>query len=1426
MTGGPVKVRRNPYLSASPLSKLFFTWIGPLFEIAYKNRNLSPSDLDDVLPSDESKHLGDKLEREWAKELQKEKLGTNASLKLALFRTFGWSYAFFSIFAVVEEVIRLSQPFILGRFIDYFSPVLDVQVWEAYVLAGGVTMCAIGLMLVHSPFCFGLKRLAMRIRVSLCTLVYRKMLKLDTISTRQSSSGQVNNLMTNDVNRFDKALISLNYLWLSPLKAAAVFSLLWLEIGWACLPGYAVLVILLPVQAGMSTLFSKFRRRTASYTDKRVGVMTEIIHAMRVIKMYAWEEPFSDLIQKIRKAEMSKIIQASYAVGVNLILSIYGNRLLDVCMISTYALTAPRIYVSTVFVVVSYCATLRGSFLRHFPRAVQLRSECLVSIKRIQNFLLLSEISLPSAGPSNPNHDKSGIHVQDLMGSWDRNLDNPSLSNVSFDVCKGDLLAVVGPVGSGKSSLLMALLKELPTVSGKVNIDGRLAYASQEPWNFSGTVRQNITFGKEFERTKYARILEACALTKDIKAFPSGDRTIIGERGVTLSGGQRARVNLARALYDDADIYLLDDPLSAVDSEVGRHIFDKCVMGYLANKARILVTHQLQFLSTANNILVLKEGHMEAFGPLSDLHQKGIDFASLMKQDEEEDEEDDDVFGDEEHPGFTRQRSKKFSVCSQISVKDDKSHPLEVKPFKEEHSKEGDVTLGVYYKYFKSGANFFMMLLLLISFLGTQTAYILADLWLALWTVEEEKKHAMNLTMLNQSQLEDNEDLDDGNNLLKFNFDFTTAEGAFIYAGFIGLLFLLAIFRLILCFSIMVKSSRNIHNRMFKAIIHSPILFFDTNPTGRILNRFTNDIGLMDDQLPPAFFDFLQLSLLILGTLVLTCIVNYYLLILLLPLVIIFAILKWYALIATRAIKRLDSVSNCKTLGKRYRENVCSSQKNGGMVQLLISTPQKSGVIYTEILQGFTPKPEYHLTCSRSPVFSHTTTSFQGLSTIRAYNKQAQFIQDFQRYQDQHSEAWFAYLAANRWFGLRLDIIVVIFTAGVAFVSVPFKGIIDAGIIAIILSNTLPLTTIFQFVVRQSALVENQMTSVERTIEYTTLEPEAPLTNVKAKPPPTWPQCGALTFNSLSLSYSEDSPRILENITCKVAAKEKVGIVGRSGAGKSSLITALFRLAEPSGVIMLDGITTSNVGLHDLRNKLSIIPQDPVLFTGSLRYNLDPFDQYSDMELWNALDDVQLRSGVQDSAEKLNMEVGASGSKFSVGQRQLICLARAILRQNRVLIMDEATANVDPGTDALIQKTIRTKFLNSTVLTIAHRLHTVIDSDRIMVLDAGKLVEFDHPYALLQRPDSMLSRLVEQTSKAETASLVEAARQYFNQKGLTGISPSSESKPSPTHENMEQAKVDAVSSGISSMVFFNEGFEDVPLDGIGDSTDKTPEGES
>ncbi|XP_067315095.1 ATP-binding cassette sub-family C member 4-like isoform X2 [Pseudorasbora parva] len=908
-------------------------------------------------------------------------------------------------------------------------------------------------------------------------------------------------------------------------------------------------------------------------------------------------------------------------------------------------------------------------------------------------FLLLDELVKTHVTLSQDEKKEASVEIQNLMCYWDNSLDAPTLQNVSFNVKPGELLAVIGPVGAGKSSLLSTVLGELPAENGVVKVKGELTYASQQPWVFPGTIRSNILFGKELHPQRYERVLKACALKRDMELLPDGDLTVIGDRGATLSGGQKARVNLARTVYQDADIYLLDDPLSAVDAEVGRHLFEKCICGILKEKPRILVTHQLQYLKAADQILVLKEGHMVAHGTFSELQQSGVDFTSLLKKDEEEES------GGEkgEAPRSPRirtisQNSTHSHSSSVLSVKDDSDLlPVEhVHTMVEETRSEGDIGFRMYWKYFRAGANVVMLIMLVLLNLLAQAFFILHDWWLSYWATEQEKLNFTNGTLTNST-----------NTTQQLNLDFYLG----IYAGLTGATIIFELMRSLIMFNALVRSAETLHSRMFNSILRTPVRFFDINPIGRILNRFSKDIGYLDSLLPWTFVDFFQVLLQIVGVIAVASSVIPWILIPVLPLFICFLFLRRYFLRTSRDIKRIESTT-------------------------------------------------------RSPVFSHLSSSLQGLWTIRAFKAEERFQQTFDAHQDLHSEAWFLFLTTLRWFAVRLDGMCSVFVTSTAFGCLLLKDSMRAGDVGLALSYAVTLMGMFQWGVRQSAELENMMTSVERILEYTELESEAPWETQK-RPPPDWPKQGLITFDKVNFSYTSDGPVILKNISAMFRPREKVGIVGRTGAGKSSLISALFRLMEPEGKIFVDGVLTSEIGLHDLRQKMSIIPQDPVLFTGTMRYNLDPFNQHSDLDLWNALEEVQLKAAVEELPSKLETELAESGSNFSMGQRQLVCLARAILRRNRILIIDEATANVDPRTDELIQKTIREKFRECTVLTIAHRLNTIIDSDRILVLDAGQIHEYDAPHVLLQNQNGILYNMVQQTGKAEAASLLQTAKQAY-----------------------------------------------------------------
>ncbi|XP_033471879.1 ATP-binding cassette sub-family C member 4 [Epinephelus lanceolatus] len=1292
--------KTNPAATASLLSKIFFWWLNPLFRTGYKRR-LEEDDMYEVLTEDRSENLGHDLQRYWDHEVQKAtKELRKPGLTKSIIRCYWKPYAVLGIFTLIEEIIKVIQPVFLGKMIQYFEnydPENMTALYETLGYAAGLSICTIGLALLHHLYFYHVQRAGMKIRVAMCHMIYNKALRLSSSAMGKTTTGQIVNLLSNDVMKFDEVTIFLHFLWVGPLQAAVVVGLLWSEIGPSCLAGMVVLMFLMPTQTMFGRLFSKFRSKTAVLTDSRIRTMNEVVSGIRIIKMYAWEKPFAALVSEVRRKEISKIMKSSYLRGLNMASFFCASKIILFVTFTLYVLLGNTITASRVFVTVSLYTAVRLTVTLFFPSAIEKLFESRVSIRRIQEFLLLEEITKSPAAVLQDEKKDASVELQDLVCYWDKNLDAPTLQNLSFTLNSNKLLAVIGPVGAGKSSLLSTILGELPNEKGVLKVNGQLTYAAQQPWVFPGTIRSNILFGKEFSPQKYERVLRACALKRDMELLPDGDLTLIGDRGATLSGGQKARVNLARAVYQDADIYLLDDPLSAVDAEVGRHLFEQCICGMLKNKPRILVTHQLQYLKTADEIIVLKEGHMVAKGTYAELQRSGLDFTSLLKEEEEQPQPPQDI--------ITRCRTlSQNSVLSQTSsvhsVKDGDHLPAEpVQTVAEENRAQGTIKVSLYVKYLKAGANVVVLLVVILMNILAQVAYIMQDWWLAHWADEQEKLSANSTVTQNGVNV-----------TAELDRDFYLG----VYGALTAATIIFGFIRNISLFHVLVRCTQTLHNRMFNAILRTHVRFFDINPIGRVLNRFSKDIGQLDSSMPWTFVDFVQVFLQILGVIAVAVSIIPWILIPVVPLLLVFLYLRRYFLQTSRDIKRLESTT-------------------------------------------------------RSPVFSHLSSSLQGLWTIRAFGAEERFQKAFDAHQDLHSEAWFLFLTTSRWFAVRLDGICSIFVTVTTFGCLLLRDQLDAGSVGLALSYSVTLMGMFQWGVRQSAEVENMMTSVERVVEYTELESEAPWETQK-RPPPDWPSKGLVTFDRVSFSYSSDGPLVLQNLKAMFQPKEKVGIVGRTGAGKSSLVSALFRLAEPQGKIYIDGVVTSEIGLHDLRQRMSIIPQDPVLFTGAMRKNLDPFNQHTDEDLWKALEEVQLKSVVEELPGKLETVLAESGSNFSVGQRQLVCLARAILRKNRILVIDEATANVDPRTDELIQKTIREKFSECTVLTIAHRLNTIIDSDRILVLDAGKIDAYAEPYTLLQDPGGIFYKMVQQTGKQEAAALLEAAKQAYNSRSHPNIS--------------------------------------------------------
>uniref|UniRef100_A0A8D0RRF4 Multidrug resistance-associated protein 4 n=1 Tax=Sus scrofa TaxID=9823 RepID=A0A8D0RRF4_PIG len=1108
----------------------FNRWLTPLLRRGYKRR-LEEDDMYSVLPEDRSAHLGEELY--WDREVSSaEKDAREPSLMKAIIKCYWKSYSVLGVFTFLE--VKIVQPVLLGKiisYLEYYDPSDSAAFHEALAYAAGLSVCVLTWAFLHHLYFYHIQRVGMRLRVAVCHMIYRKALCLSNLATRETSTGQIVNLLSNDVNRFDQVTMLLHFLWVGPLQAVAVTALLWMEVGISCLAGMAVLILLLLLQSCIGKLFSSLRSKTAAYTDDRIRTVSEVITGIRTVKMYTWEKSFADLIARLRRKEGSKILRSSYLRGLNLASFFAVSKIMIFVTFITSEVLGNVITASQVFVVVTLFEALRLTGTLHFPMAVEKVSEAVVSIRRVK-------------GP--------------------------------------------GPFPG-------------------------LREGTQRCWMLSGS----------------------------------------------------------RAVYQDADIYLLDDPLSAVDAGVSR-----CICQALHEKITILVTHQLQYLKDASQILILKDGKIMKKGTFAEFPKPGVDFEDILLKTNEEAEpsrvpDSPTLRGQPSESSVQPQESPRPSL-EDAAPEDQDTETIQVALSLESRS-EGKVDFKAYKDYFTAGAHWNIIILLILVNTAAQVSYVLQDWWLSSWQRP-------------------------------------CAERCFFVPVLTAGTVLFGISRSLLMFYILVNSSQTLHKQMLESVLRAPVLFFDRNPTGRILNRFSKDTGHMDDLLPQIFQDFVQTFLLVMGVVGVMVVVIPWTTILLIPLGIIFFVLRRYFLETSRDVKRLE----CAT---------------------------------------------------RSPVFSHLASSLQGRWTIRAFKAQQRFQELFDTHQDLHSEAWSLSLTTSRWFALCLDAICAVFVIGVAFGSLFLAETLNVGQVGLVLSLALTFMVMVPRCVRQSAEVETMMISVERVTEYTDLEKEAPWEYVFG-PLPSWPHEGSIGFYNVRFRYSSDGPLVLKDLISSIPPRSKVGIVGRTGAGKSSLVSALFRLSEPNGIIRIDGIWTHNIGLHDLRKKMTVVPQEPVLFTGTMRKNLDPFRDHTDEELWNALDEVQLKEAIEGLPGKLNTEFAESGSNLSAGQRQLVSFARAILRKNKILIIDKATSNVDPRTDEVIKKKVREKFAQCTVLTITNRLSTVIDSEQVMVLDSGRQIEYSSPYKLLQNKNSLFYKMVQHLGEAEATALTETATQVSSKQRI------------------------------------------------------------
>ncbi|KAM0162850.1 hypothetical protein ACHAQE_001634 [Botrytis cinerea] len=1206
----------------------------------------------------------------------------------------------------------------------------------------------------------------------------------------QANVGTIINLMSVDSFKVSEVTAYLHFLFAAaPTQLIVAVYLLYRILGKSSIPGLVVMAILLPVNIGFARGFGAAQKKIMAATDKRIHTTNEVLENIRIIKYFAWEKRFTDIVNDKRADEL-KALRLKYIIWAFAV-AVWNTVPVVITFFSFLYYTVGEkkpLYPSIAFTAISLFNILRvpldqlGDMIAHVQ-------ESQVSINRVEEFLNEDETEKYDQ-LSHDNLDEDGnqmIGFKDATLSWGGKevFSDDDIStafrmmdlNVKFEI--GHLNIIAGPTGSGKTSLLMALLGEMALIKGKVFLPGAssredvrpdpetgltetVAYCAQQPWLVNANIKENILFAAPLDEQRYRNVIIACALERDLDILDDGDETLVGEKGISLSGGQKQRISLARALYSNSKHVLLDDCLSAVDSHTAKWIFDNCIRGPLMlDRTCILVTHNLSLcVPHSRYVVCLENGRITEQGSADKVIASGKLGEEITKS----------------HPASALHSRIPSRVPSSIGEEsnetliedqpangkpDDAKAKPKAKKSKEkknamtETKAEGGVKWRVLVLYLRAMGPWWFWVLAVMVFGVQQVGALGANIWIKQWANQYDveavrtKYHlsansyigntisTIQVASSKLSQVQPYFDPNKTSIVAKFAPDVDVGYYLGVYA-LIGIAcMLIALFRDFWLFFGSLTASWRIHENLMKAVTRAKFKFFDSTPLGQLMNRFSKDLEAVDQEVAPIAIGVMSCALAIVVTVALiTAITPGFLIAGIFISAMYFFVGKFY-LRSSRDLKRIESIQ-------------------------------------------------------RSPLFQQFGETLNGVTTIRAYGDEKRFVRDNMLRINTHSRPFIYLWAANRWLSFRIDLVgdLVAFFAGAFIVS--SIGTIDAGSAGLSLSYAISFTENVLWMVRLYSMNEQNMNSVERIKEYLDVEQEAAEYIEETEPAKNWPSQGSVEFINYTTRYREDLDPVLRNVSFKIRPLEKVGIVGRTGAGKSSLALALFRgLEAEEGKILIDEVDVGLIGLRDLRERITIVPQDPTLFTGTIRSNLDPFNLFTDEDIFTALRRVHLIGAVGTSTApstpgvsrppsleslsgstttnkniflNLNSTVTESGNNLSQGQRQLLCLARALLKQPKVLMMDEATASIDYTTDAKIQETIRE--LKSTIITIAHRLQTIVDYDKVLVLDKGEVVEYAHPHELLKKEgkDAIFRGMCETSGDLE--GLMDAAKKAWEAKRL------------------------------------------------------------
>jgi len=1340
----PPLVSQSPHALAAPppseaaaslLARATFGWLNPTLRLGTE-RALEEADLPVLADRDTARHSTDILEREWR---TLGALGASArprAMGLAMWNSFGGEFRMAGLVKLLSDACQFAAPVLLKRVVN------QLQAGVGMRQGLGITLA---LLLVSVVQAFALRhyfalvfRTGLRVRSAMVGLCYRKLLRISSSARVELSSGELNNLIGLDANRLSDLIPYLHALWFAPLQIVLALSLLYKEVGASLIPGIALIGLMLSANTRIAKRTFRKQSELLGIRDRRMRLVREIVSNIKVVKLQAWELIFESRVKGVRSEEISAMRQL---ITLRSLLSAIFNStptLVAVAILSMHVFLGHSLTLGSAITVLATVNLLRSP-LAFLPLVLQQLQEAQLSLGRMQRFLNAEEAE--HVGMGNLTH--VGFSIDNAVLSWDAHggtegvegaeapheellhaaapdlgggdqiVSSPAvfegeghdsagdahaaglkdervsfeLRGISLQASAGSLVAIVGPVGSGKSSVLAALTGQLQLRRGAIALRGSIAYTAQRPMILSTTVRDNICFGKPFDEAWYDRVIDACDLRSDLSTLPANDLTVIGEKGLSLSGGQRARVALARAVYADAQVYLLDDPLAALDPRVASRLMENVIgpRGLLKDKVRLLATNHLGVLRDASEVVVMIGGQVVERGT----------FASLSAPETTAAEADPE--GDERPPEspagvFVRlltmyqqgqgQQAELSSDGKDYGVPATSEGTAGAEPLdgdltasnqigSPEERQVGQVAPEVVRRWFAAAGGLRTISLAALTIVITESFSVGSSWWLTRWGAKE----AAN------------------------SVPYLMGYVAFALASAV-----LVVVRSVTTLTIGLHAGRRLHDKLLSAVVRSPMSFFDVTPVGRLINGFSTETQTVDVSLPAALQTYGATVCAVLSTLAVVISSSPMFLFFLMPIAYSYHAAQKFYISSSRELKRLESMT-------------------------------------------------------RPFILSHVSESLDGLSTIRAYDVSRRFVTEAENRQDRNLRAALLSALANCWLGLRLELVgatIATFVTLLAFRGAG-SGVPSAvGRAALSVTLALQVTQTLNWSVRQACELEAQLVSVERLQTLSEL-PSEPGYDIPARSSTSWPQVGEdaheaqrgprgrIEMRRVNLRYRSGLPLVLRDLSVTIEPGEKVGVVGRTGSGKSSLLMALTGLVSMplrEGEILIDGEEISERPLLEHRGSIAVIPQEPTLFEGTIMSNLDPLGQYRPEQLWDALQRVQLTHNVRS----LSDPVAEDGINFSAGQRQLICIARALLSRASIVILDEATSAVDVETDALIQRTVRSEFSDATVLTIAHRLNTILDADRIMVLDEGKLVEFGPPKELMGRSRGYFRQLVESTS--------------------------------------------------------------------------------